>query len=289
MIATHDHSIWSYCYARGRVPTDMMGGCPVCSNQGMTDIPMLYSIIASAPATAERRLILVDCGFKSGNSMTGNRFQNIEMPDTVLAKTGFRPEDVDTLVLTHLHFDHAGNFDAFPNARIYVQRREYERWQEVLAGIPDLSVGKQHWALSSMDAEVMQRFGAAVSDGRAVLLDGDTEIAPGVHCRLAADTHTFGSQWVEVETRSGPYVIAGDCVYWYANIERMWPPGYVQGNTWNLVATYDKLKALVGADQLERIVPGHDMRVFTRHRNWLTGLNPVAEVHLAAGEASRAT
>ena len=284
----HDHSIWSYCYARGRIPTDMMGGCPVCSNQGMTDIPMLYSVIASAPAAAERRLILVDCGFKSGNSMTGTRFQNIEMPETVLAKTGFRPEDVDTLVLTHLHFDHAGNFDAFPNARIYVQRREYERWQEVIAAIPDLSVGKEHWALSSMDVEVLQRFGAAVAAGRVTLLDGDSKIAPGVHCRLAADTHTFGSQWVEVETHSGPYVIAGDCVYWYSNIERMWPPGYVQGNTWNLVATYDKLKTLVGAEQLERIVPGHDMRVFTRHRNWLTGLNPVAEVHLAKGEASRA-
>ncbi|MCX7152245.1 MAG: N-acyl homoserine lactonase family protein, partial [Proteobacteria bacterium] len=252
------------------------------------DIPMLYSVIASAPAAAERRLILVDCGFKSGNSMTGSRFQNIEMPETVLAKTGFRPEDVDTLVLTHLHFDHAGNFDAFPNARIYVQRREYERWQEVIAAIPDLSVGKEHWALSSMDVEVLQRFGAAVAAGRVTLLDGDSKIAPGVHCRLAADTHTFGSQWVEVETHSGPYVIAGDCVYWYANIERMWPPGYVQGNTWNLVATYDKLKTLVGAEQLERIVPGHDMRVFTRHRNWLTGLNPVAEVHLAKGEASRA-
>ena len=284
----HDHSIWSYCYARGRIPTDMMGGCPVCSNQGMTDIPMLYSVIASAPAAAERRLILVDCGFKSGNSMTGSRFQNIEMPETVLAKTGFRPEDVDTLVLTHLHFDHAGNFDAFPNARIYVQRREYERWQEVIAAIPDLSVGKEHWALSSMDVEVLQRFGAAVAAGRVTLLDGDSKIAPGVHCRLAADTHTFGSQWVEVETHSGPYVIAGDCVYWYSNIERMWPPGYVQGNTWNLVATYDRLKTLVGAEQLERIVPGHDMRVFTRHRNWLTGLNPVAEVHLAKGEASRA-
>ena len=283
----HDHSIWSYCYARGRVPTDMMGGCPVCSNQGMTDIPMLYSVIASAPEAAEKRLILVDCGFKSGDSMTGSRFQNIEMPEAVLAKTGFRPEDVDTLVLTHLHFDHAGNFEAFPNARIYVQRREYERWIEVLAKIPDLSVGKQNWALSSMDAEVIERFSAAVRDGRAVLLDGDAEIAPGVHCRLAADTHTFGSQWVEVETRSGPYVIAGDCVYWYSNIERMWPPGYVQGNPWNLLTAYDRLKTLVGEDRLERIIPGHDMQVFTRHRNWLSGLNPVAEVHLAEGEASR--
>jgi glyoxylase-like metal-dependent hydrolase (beta-lactamase superfamily II) len=231
--------------------------------------------------------MLVDCGFRSGDSMTGSRFQNIEMPEAVLAKTGFRPEQVDTLILTHLHFDHAGNFAAFPNARLIVQRREYERWLEVIASVPDLSLGKQHWALSSMDVEVIGLFQQAVKDGRVTLLDGDAEVAPGVFCRLAADTHTFGSQWVEVSTPQGPYVIAGDCVYWYANIERMWPPGYIQGNPWNLMAAYERLKAVVGPQQLERIVPGHDMQVFTRHRNWLSGLNPVAEVHLAEGEPSR--
>lgn len=286
--ARTDYSIWTYCYARGRVPADMMGGCPICSNQGMTDIPMLYSLIASAPAAKERRLILVDCGFASGESMTGSRFQNIEMPDTVLAKTGFRPVDVDTLVLTHLHFDHAGNFDAFPNARIVVQRLEYDKWRQAIAAIPDLSAGKQHWALSSVDAKVLERFAVAVARGRVELLDGDAPIAPGVHCRLAADSHTFGSQWVQVETPAGPYVIAGDCVYWYSNIERMWPPGYLQGNPWNLMAIYARLRSLVGADRLQRIVPGHDMQIFKRHRSWLVGLNPVAEVHLARGEASRA-
>jgi N-acyl homoserine lactone hydrolase len=286
---TADHSIWTCCYARGRIPTDMMGGCPICSNQGMTDIPMAYSLIVSGPANTERRVILVDCGFKSGNSMTGSRFQNVEMPDAVLAKTGFRPEDVDTLVLTHLHFDHAGNFDAFPNARIFVQRVEYEKWRQVIASMPDLSAGKQHWALSSMDVEALDRFARAVDAGKVTLLDGDAEVAPGVTCRLAADTHTFGSQWVEVETLSGPYVIAGDCVYWYANIERMWPPGYLQGNPWNLMATYERLRSLVGAERLQRIIPGHDMEIFSRHRNWMAGLNPVAEVHLAAGEPSRAS
>lgn len=283
-----DHSIWTCCYARGRIPTDMMGGCPICSNTGMTDIPMAYSLIVTGPAMPERRVILVDCGFKGGNSMTGSRFQNIEMPDAVLAKTGFAPADVDTLILTHLHFDHAGNFDAFPNARIYVQRAEYDKWLEVIAAMPDVSAGKQHWALSSMDVEAIGRFSRAVDAGRVTLLDGDAEVAPGVTCHLAADSHTFGSQWVEIETGSGPYVIAGDCVYWYANIERMWPPGYLQGNPWNLMKIYERLKSLVGAERLQRIIPGHDMQIFSRHRNWVAGLNPVAEVHLAAGEPSRA-
>jgi N-acyl homoserine lactone hydrolase len=283
----HDHSLWSFCYAGGRLPVDFMGGCPICSNQGMVDIPMVYSLIVGAPAKARPRVILVDTGFKSGRSMTGRNFERIEMPETVLGKVGYRPEDVDTVILTHLHFDHAGNFDAFPKARILVQRREYERWQEVLAALPDAAIGKQSWVLSSLDVEIFPRFARAVAEGRVELLDGDTEIAPGIHCRLAADTHTFGSQWVEVATRSGPHVVAGDCVYWYANVERMWPPGYVQGNSWNLLATYERLRQVVGADRLERIVPGHDMEIFTRHPSWVAGLNPVAEVHLAQGETSR--
>jgi glyoxylase-like metal-dependent hydrolase (beta-lactamase superfamily II) len=285
----NDHSIWTFCYARGRIPNDMMGGCPVCSNQGMTDIPMAYSLIVSAPDAATPHRVLVDCGFKGGQSMTGSRFQSIEMPEVVLAKVGLSPADIDVLVLTHLHFDHAGNFDAFPNARIVVQRREYERWREVIDALPDRTAGKGVWELSSMDVDVLDQFTHAVEAGRIELIDGDAEVAPGVRCHLEVDSHTFGSQWVEVETSSGPHVIAGDCVYWYANMERLWPPGYAQGNAWNLMGTYRRLRDLVGVDHLERVIPGHDMEIFKRHRNWLSGLNPVAEVHLATGEVSRLT
>jgi N-acyl homoserine lactone hydrolase len=283
----HDHSIWSFCYAKGRIPADFMGGCPICSNQGLVENPMVYSLVATAPAKSKQRLIIVDTGFKTGRSMTGATFENFEQPDAILAKVGHRPEEVDSVVLTHLHFDHAGNFDAFPNARIFVQRLEYDRWKEVIAQIADPSIGKQSWMLSSLDLEVFERFDRAVAAGRVVFLDGDAEIAPGVWCRLAADTHTFGSQWVEVPTEVGPHVVAGDCVYWYANIERMWPPGYLQGNPWNLLRTYEQLRRLVGDDRLDRIVPGHDMEIFRRHPSWVAGGNPVAEVRIAAGEASR--
>jgi N-acyl homoserine lactone hydrolase len=282
-----DHSIWSFAYAQGRLPADFMGGCPVCSNQGMVDIPMVYSLVTSGAEATRARTIVVDTGFKGGQSMTGRKFENVEMPCAVLGKVGYRPEDVDTVVLTHMHFDHAGNFDAFPNARIVVQRMEYERWQQVISSLPDLSVGKSSWMLSSLDVDVFARFEKAIAEGRVDFLDGDAEIAPGLWCRLAQDTHTFGSQWLEIATKTGPYVIAGDCVYWYANVERMWPPGYVQGNTWNLMQAYERLRKFVGSEHLERIIPGHDGEIFTRHRSWTAGLNPVAEVHLAHGEKSR--
>ena len=257
------------------------------SNQGTVEVPMAFSIVATPPGVVPKRVIAVDTGFEGGRSMTGNAFAHVETIPTVLAKLGYSPADIDIVVLTHLHFDHAGNFNVFPNAEIIVQRVEFESWRTVIAGMEDTSVGKRSWKLSSIDVSLIERFAAAVAAGRITLLDGDKEIAPGIFCRLAQDSHTFGSQWVEVRTPEGPYVVAGDCVYWYMNIERMWPPGYVQGNPWNLMRTFEQLRDLVGADRIDRVVPGHDMEIYRRHPSWTVGENPIAEIHLAAGERSR--
>ena len=280
-----DYSIWSCCFARGMLPADFMGGSPIASNQGMVETPMLYTVLAAA--TEHRpRLIVVDTGFKDGISMTGRPFDDFERPPAVLAKLGFTPADVDLVVLTHLHFDHAGNFDAFPNAEIVVQRREYEQWQATIAGVPDPAAGKQTWTLSSMDVAVLPRLSEAIAAGRVRLLDGDATIAPGVQARLAADSHTFGSQWLEVTTPDGVFAIAGDCAYRYVNVERMWPPAYLQGNPWNMLAAFRRMLDAVDG-KVDRIIPGHDMEIFRRHPSWIAGGNPVAEVHLAAGHPSR--
>lgn len=281
----NDYSIWSCCFARGELPADFMGGSPVDSNQGTIETPMLYTLIVSAPADGPRRVVLVDTGFRDGVSMTGRPFDNFEVPTTVLAKIGFAPSDVDLVVLTHLHFDHAGNFDAFPNASVVVQRREYEQWCGVLDAT-DRSRGKQSWPFSSLDAAVFPRLERAISGGKVRLLDGDAEIAPGVTCRLAADSHTFGSQWVEVATSDGRYVVAGDCVYRYVNLERMWPPAYIQGNPWNMLAAFRRMLATVD-DHVDRILPGHDLEIFRRYPSWTNGMNPIAEIRLAPGERSR--
>ena len=213
-------------------------------------------------------------------------FTDIEWPDVVVGKVGFRPEDVDTVILTHMHADHAGNVVAFPKAKVYVQREEYEGWTRLRRGELVKTAGPGSWALSSINWENFDRFDEAIAAGRVTLLDGDREVAPGITCRLASQSHTFGSQWVEIETPSGPHIVAGDCVYWYANLEKMWPPGYIQGNPWNVMQVFEKMSGIIG-DKLPRVVPGHDMEVFKRNVNWTVGLNPIAELHLAAGEKSR--
>jgi glyoxylase-like metal-dependent hydrolase (beta-lactamase superfamily II) len=281
-----DFSIWSFCYAKGQVPRDFIEGSPVGSNQGLLQIPMVYSVIAPAPSSARRDVFLVDTGFASGRSMTGRQFADFETPIEILAKIELEPKDVKTLLLTHLHFDHVGNIGAFKDATILLQRSEYEGWKRALKMLPDQPSDKQNWILSSMNLEDIVHIDRAIADGLVTLVEGTHEVCPGLRLHLAADTHTFGSQWIEVLTPAGPYVVAGDAIASYANVERMWPPGYHQGNCWNLLDTYREIQSLVGPSQWTRIVPGHDMELFRRMPNWFAGCNPVAEVRVAAGQRS---
>jgi glyoxylase-like metal-dependent hydrolase (beta-lactamase superfamily II) len=89
-----------------------------------------------------------------------------------------------------------------------------------------------------------------------------------------------------VQTLNGTFAIAGDTVYWYSNIEQMWPPGYHQGNPFNQLFTYDRIRRTLGKE-LERLIPGHDPQVWHRHKTWTVGPNEVAEITLAKGQRSK--
>jgi len=225
-----DFSIWSFCYAKGEVPRDFIEGSPVGSNQGQLEIPMVYSVVAPAPSSARPHVFLVDTGFASGRSMTGRQFADFETPAETLGKVELEPKDVKTIILTHLHFDHVGNIGTFKDATIILQRTEYEGWKRALKMLPDQPSDKRSWIMSSMNLDDIVQFDRAIADGRVTLIEGVHEVCPGIRLHLAADTHTFGSQWVEILTAEAPYVVAGDAIVSFANVERMWPPGYHQGN-----------------------------------------------------------
>ena len=110
-----------------------------------------------------------------------------------LAKIGVNAEDIEIVLLTHLHWDHAGGNRYLPNARFLVQRKEYEFLSEPpQCNDPGLAA-KQ---ILATDYE---------------LLDGDTQIVPGVEVILTAG-HTPGMQSVVVTTTEGKYALAGDAV-----------------------------------------------------------------------------
>ncbi|MHC4461359.1 MAG: N-acyl homoserine lactonase family protein [Planctomycetota bacterium] len=122
-----------------------------------------------------------------------------------LKQHGIETADVSYVIVTHLHPDHYDYFDAFPNARFVVNRREYEE-----------KTGQNRGGRDRLAADVRK---ALDSRPNALQLVDDKEIVPGVQV-FPLGCHTQGSQGVLVRTWMGPVVITGDVVYKYENIEK---------------------------------------------------------------------
>ncbi|AMU10815.1 TPA: N-acyl homoserine lactonase family protein [Burkholderia cenocepacia] len=284
-----DYSIWALAYCQADMPQDFFGGAGIYSNAGTIRIPMIYTLLVGGEVGGKQHVALVDCGFRNDHWLTRYPFSSWEEPRDVLGRIGFAPEDVDTILVTHMHFDHMGNFEAFPNAKLYVQLDEYLGWSQAVCAVHQHETEEEKaWVFSSFDPMDLIRAAQGVSEGRIKFIRGDEEVLPGITARLAKDSHTFGSQWFEVNTRNGPFVAAGDIVYWYSNIDRMWPPGYHQGNAFNQIHVYRQMRELL-KQKTERVIPGHDPEVWNRHSSWEAppNGNQIAEVNLKEGDTSR--
>ncbi|MDQ1075365.1 MULTISPECIES: N-acyl homoserine lactonase family protein [Microbacterium] len=283
-----DYSIYTLEYCHGEMPHDFFGGSGVLSNKGMVRVPMLYTLLVGGEVGGKQHVALVDCGFRDDYWLERYPLWNWENPTQVLGQVGIRPEDVEIILVSHMHFDHVGNFEAFPNATLYVQFEEFTGWSAALDMANGMSSDEQKaWVFSSFDPVDLAKAAQGLAEGRIKFVHGDQEIIPGVTARLAKDTHTFGSQWFKIQTRNGPFVAAGDVVYWYSNIESMWAPGYVQGNSFNLISTYRTMQEEL-KNETSRIIPGHDPEYALRHNSWLspTG-NSITELNLRENEKSR--
>jgi N-acyl homoserine lactone hydrolase len=136
--------------------------------------------------------VLVDTGVGGPQEVLDDwRVVNRSVADA-LADIDMTPGDVDLVINTHLHFDHCGQNAVFRHAPCYVQRTELARAQRES---PDLC----DW-FDFMNA-------------RWELLDGDTEIVPGLSV-MATPGHTSGHQSVLVTAeREQPDVLIGDAAY----------------------------------------------------------------------------
>lgn len=277
----NDYSLRSLCYAHVDHPAEFFGGVPIHSEEGRRQAAMHYVLLSRIGEDGRQHHHLIDVGFTEQSWIERHGFYDWEPPEAVLARVGLTPSAIESVFLTHMHFDHMNALRSFPQAEVYVQRSEYEFWREVIA-LPErfFPLGRESFLISSFHADDLGLVEQLAAAGRLHFVEDGVELLPGVHGHLSRGGHSFGLQWLSVETGGGRYAIASDAAMWYSNLEEMWPSGYTGGSTYVMVRTYGDLLEAVDGD-LGRIVPGHDMRIYENFPSWRQGRGEVAEVYLA--------
>jgi len=194
------------------------------------------------------RTILVDTGFNEARAKQRNR-RLTRNPVEGLRAIGVDPAGIATVIVTHLHYDHAGNLDLFPNAEFIVQDAEVHFATGRYMRYPTVRV--------AFEADDVCDLVNANYAGRVRFVAGDEELFPGISVHLVGG-HSRGLQAVSVTTRRGLVVLAADAAHYYANI--------TTGNPFPIVAdvpenleSHERLVRLAGS--LDRVIPGHDPRV----------------------------
>ena len=195
---------------------------------------------------------VVDMGFTAEMCKRRGR-QWLAEPEALMDSVGVNPKKVEHVVISHLHWDHVGNYELFPRAKYYLQEDEMAFWTGKYVKYPVFNQ-----AIEVEDICAMVRYNY---DGRILFTNGTQEILPGVKVHRVGG-HTKGIQIVEAALASGPAVVASDATHTYRNINEMKPflilhdvPGYLDG--------FETIKRLAKDEQ--HIFPGHDAEVMKRH------------------------
>jgi len=291
-----DYSIWvcEYSYVAKYHKSGVLYGA---HNQGHVKLPYCYAVIKGNGHVA-----MVDVGYndKDYGKHLGDKFgvENWRDPRTVLAEIGLTPEDVDSVFITHAHFDHFGNVEDFPNAKFYIQEREISKWIWAMS-LPD----RMRWMMVAVDPGDIVRGVDLARDKRLITVDGSKDnVLPGIDLHAAFDTHTYGSMWVTVRNdgkadSSDTWVLAGDLIYVFENIEgpgdavdldKMYVPvGLAVGSQTNLILATEEMMSQVG-HEARRVIPIHEERLKDQFPSRVTdeGLCLI-EICLADDETSK--
>jgi glyoxylase-like metal-dependent hydrolase (beta-lactamase superfamily II) len=203
---------------------------------------------------ADGRIVLVDSGFHRDRYFKQFPVKDFISPSDALEPLGIKSVDVTDILLSHMHWDHAGGLDLFPSARVWVQKEEYEYYTGQ-AWEP----GNSHGGIDADDVlELVKRN----LQGLVTLVRGDDEVSiSGIGFHIGGK-HTMQSQYFTAQTRKGSTVVlASDNAYLYENLEARKPIAQTLDVESN-VRAQATMRSLASAPRL--IVPGHDMAVFDR-------------------------
>ena len=203
---------------------------------------------------------VVDTGFDE--AMARKRGRTIVKPIADgLRSIGVAPDGVEDVIITHMHYDHCGNHDAFPKARFHLQDTEIAYATGRYMCHETMRIP---FEVDDVVAMVKKVFA-----GRVVFHDGTEQLAPGITLHKIGG-HSKGLQCVRVKTKRGHVVLASDATHLYGHIYagRVFPVTFCVGD---VLEGYSTIRRLADSD--DHIIPGHDPAVVQKYPAAAPGLD----------------
>ncbi len=247
MASLPQYRIYAIKYAEriGRRAEMFLGGDP-------HDAPMAMDYFVWAVVDPGRdRAWAVDTGFSAADAARRQR-THLRGAAEGLALIGLDAAAIRDVVITHLHYDHAGGFADFPAARFHIQDDEMAFATGRCMTEPAIAHAFEADHVAAMVHRVFER--------RVAFHDGEGELAPGLTLHRVGG-HTKGMQIVRVHTAKGWMVLASDAAHYYENLADR-RPFWIVHDIEAYLAALDTALALAGGPDL--VVPGHDPLVFER-------------------------
>jgi glyoxylase-like metal-dependent hydrolase (beta-lactamase superfamily II) len=222
--------------------------------------------------------ILIDNGMNECSNKYGDMVDDVEFFSTSeqflkgLKKHGLLPEDIDTVIYTHMHSDHAGNAKYFSRTRTIIQR------DELFGALNPCFKEKQ---LRLYDPSYIQY---VQNNPNLLMIDGDINFMEGIRI-IKTPGHSRGHQSLVVNTVNGVRVFAGDALHltigafpyldtiedYFGNMHKVtpmpeWPiaAASLAFNYYDYYASAEKLKAHMPEDDPKYLICGHDASLARR-------------------------
>ncbi|MDR7076066.1 glyoxylase-like metal-dependent hydrolase (beta-lactamase superfamily II) [Neobacillus niacini] len=177
-----------------------------------------------------------------------------------LKKHGVMPSEIDIVILTHMHFDHAWNLDLFPNAQIIIQK------EEVIHAIKPVPIQRSYY-----NKELNVKLISRNQPKNLLIIEGDYLLKDGLEI-VFTPGHTPGSLSVIVNTEKGKVGLCSDLGPRYQNwfpadseisnnpkrfLEGSYLPNTIHTeNVMNYINTMEKFMKSV-----DIVIPAHDDRI----------------------------